>query len=189
MPDSTAVSRILDDLAHGDAAAAERLFPVVYDELRVLAGHLFRGHRPGATLQPTALVHEAYLKLIDGAGAFENRAHVVAVAAKAMRHILVDRARRHSAARHGGGRDRVTLDEALAGKDERDVDVLALDEALSRLAELDQRKAQIVELRFFGGLGIEETAVALGIARSTVTDDWRFARAWLARELGSDETP
>ncbi|MDY7109655.1 MAG: sigma-70 family RNA polymerase sigma factor [Planctomycetota bacterium] len=175
---------ILADLAGGDKGAVDRLLPLVYDELRALAEHHFRRQRPGQTLQPTALVHEAYLRLVrQPAGSFKDRAHFMAVAAKAMRQLLIDRARRARAAKRGGSAQRVTLDEEAVPGDDRDVDVLSLEEALQRLAAMDDRKSRIVELRFFGGLTIEEAAEVLGIARSTVTEDWRLARAWLICEL------
>ena len=180
-------TRILADLGEGDPTAAERLLPLVYDELRALARAYFRKQAPGLTLQPTALVHEAYLRLIgDQDAQYRGRAHFMAVAATAMRQILIDRARRQKSAKHGGGHDRITLNDRAAAAEERDVDVLALDGVLRRLAELDQRKSKVVEMRFFGGLSIEETALALNIARSTVTEDWRFARAWVLRELQGD---
>ena len=182
---------ILADLAEGDPSAAQKLFPCVYDELRRLAGAFFR-HQPAAhTLQPTALVHEAYIKMIDVKSiddkigpSYNSRAHFFSVAAKAMRHILIDRARRVKAKKHGGGLHRITLDEgAVSHGQTEEMDLLKLDEILKKLEALDERKAKIVELRFFAGLGIEETAEALGIARSTVTEDWRMAKAWLAVEL------
>jgi RNA polymerase sigma factor (TIGR02999 family) len=167
--------------ADGDLLADE-----VYAQLRAIAGRHFRAQPAGHTLQPTALVHEAYLKLADRP--FESRGHFVAVAARAMRQILVDRARRAAAGRHGAGARRIAIDESLIADRGRDeLDILAVDDALARLAALDARKARVVELRFFGGLDIEETAQILGIARSTVTEDWRFARAWLVHALGPDE--
>jgi len=169
-----------------ESAAASELLPEVYEELHALAERWFRRQAPGHTLQPTALVHEAYMKLANRESAFESRTHFVAVAARAMRQILVDRARRVRAQRHGGGAARIAVDEALlAGGHEHDIDLLSLEDALARLAELDERKGRVVELRFFGGLDIDQTAEVLGIARSTVTEDWRMARAWLVKELGA----
>jgi RNA polymerase sigma factor (TIGR02999 family) len=168
------------------SAGGDLLADEVYGQLRAIAERHFRTQPAGHTLQPTALVHEAYLKLADRP--FESRGHFVAVAARAMRQILVDRARRAAAGRHGGGARRIAVDESLiAGQGRDELDVLAVDDALAALAALDARKARVVELRFFGGLDIEETAQILGIARSTVTEDWRFARAWLVRALGPDE--
>ncbi|MCP3903938.1 MAG: sigma-70 family RNA polymerase sigma factor [Planctomycetes bacterium] len=168
------------------AATAPELLPEAYEELHALAERWFRRQAPGHTLQPTALVHEAYMKLARGGSAFESRTHFVAVAARAMRQILVDRARRVRSERHGGNAARIAVDEGLiAGEHPNDVDLLSLEDALSRLTELDERKGRVVELRFFGGLDIDQTAQVLGVARSTVTEDWRMARAWLVKELGA----
>jgi RNA polymerase sigma factor (TIGR02999 family) len=158
--------------------------PLVYDELRALAEDLFRRQPAGQTLQPTALVHEAYLRLVETSRVpCQSRAHFIAVASKAMRQILIDRARSRRSAKRGGARERITLDEAVAPAAERDVDLLALDEALEKLSGLDERKSRVVELRFFGGLTLAETAETLGVGRTTVSEDWRLARAWVAREL------
>lgn len=165
-------------------SAAAELLAIVYDELRSLASGFFRDQKPGNTLQPTALVHEAYLKLVDQSIHWQSRNQFFVVAAKAMRSILVDHARRKGRLRHGGDRQRVPLedhDQTPATLDEPTV--LAIDEAMSRLAELDERKARLVELRFFAGLTSEEAADALGIARSTAAEEWRIARAWLYSEL------
>jgi RNA polymerase sigma factor (TIGR02999 family) len=166
----------------------DRLLPDAYQELRRLAAAYLRRERPGQTLQPTALVHEAYLRLAkDKPGRWQNRAHFCAIAANAMRQILVERARARGALKRGGGQPRVTLVdgiEAAAGNDgPAQIDLLALDQALTRLAELDPRQARIVELRYFGGLSLEETADALDVAPATVKRDWTVARAFLAREL------
>jgi len=165
----------------------EALMPAVYAELRRLAAHYLRGERPGQTLQPTALVHEAYLKLQkDRPERWQNRAHFCAIAAHAMRQVLIERARARDALKRGGGAPRVTFDEGLqAAADDRGVDMVALDAALDRLAQLDAGQARIVELRFFGGLSIEETAAAMQISAATVKRHWALARAWLARELES----
>jgi len=165
----------------------EALMPAVYAELRRLAAHYLRGERPGQTLQPTALVHEAYLKLQkDRPERWQNRAHFCAIAAHAMRQILIERARARDALKRGGGAPRVTFDEGLSARaEERSFDMVALDAALERLASLDAGQARIVELRFFGGLSIEETAEAMGISPATVKRHWALARAWLARELES----
>jgi RNA polymerase sigma-70 factor (ECF subfamily) len=175
----------------------DRLLPDAYQELRRLAAAYLRRERPGQTLQPTALVHEAYLRLAkDKPGRWQNRAHFCAIAANAMRQILVERARARGALKRGGGQPRVTLVDgavdgavdgfgAAAGNDgPAPIDLLALDQALTRLAELDSRQARIVELRYFGGLSLEETADALDVAPATVKRDWTVARAFLARELG-----
>jgi RNA polymerase sigma-70 factor, ECF subfamily len=169
----------------GGGSAAAELLPIVYEELRALASGIFRDQAPGNTLQPTALVHEAYLKLVDQSIDWQSRRQFYAVAASAMRGILVDHARRKVAAKRGGpGAKRVplsTVDQPRPALDEPTI--LAIDDAMSRLAELDERKAKLVELRFFAGLTSEEAAEALGIARSTAAEEWRVARAWLYNEL------
>ena len=164
---------------------ADALLPVVYEELRRLAAAYLRRERPGQTLQPTALVHEAYLRLIkDRPGRWQNRAHFCAIAAHSMRQILIERARARDALKRGGGAQaRVTLDEGLIAGESRGIDLVALDEALERLEQLDPEQARLVELRFFGGLTIEETAEAMAISPATVKRHWTVARAWLAREL------
>ena len=172
----------------GKAAGVEDLMPLVYAELRRLAAHYLRGERPGQTLQPTALVHEAYFKLLkDRPERWQNRAHFCAIAAHAMRQVLIERARARDALKRGGGQPRVTFDEGLnASAPENAIDMVALDAALDRLAALDAGQARIVELRFFGGLSIEETAEAMGISPATVKRHWAVARAWLAKELEPD---
>jgi len=167
---------------------ADALMPLVYAELRRLAAHYLRGERPGQTLQPTALVHEAYLKLLkDRPERWQNRAHFCAIAAHAMRQVLIERARARDALKRGGGQPRVTLDEGLnAAAPENPIDMLALDAALDRLAARDVTQARIVELRFFGGLSIEDTADEMGVSPATVKRHWPVARAWLAKELEAD---
>ena len=161
------------------------LLPVVYQELRRLAAGYIRREKPGQTLQPTALVHEAYLRLLkDRPGRWQNRAHFCAIAAHSMRQILIERARARGASKRGGARHRITLDEGLVAGGDRSVDLLALDEALERLAALDPEQARLVELRFFGGLTVEETAEAMDISPATVKRHWTVAKAWLTRELG-----
>ncbi len=179
------VTKILREVSGGNGEAPARLMPLVYDELRRLADHYLRRERPDHTLQPTALVHEAYLKLIDQTRVdWQNRAHFFGVAAQLMRRILVDHARRHQASKRGGFRQKLTLDEAVDYSQTRDVDLVKLDDALTALAKFDARQSRIVELRFFGGLTIEETAEALGISPATVKVDWSMAKAWLRREIG-----
>jgi RNA polymerase sigma-70 factor (ECF subfamily) len=179
------VTQILQEVSGGDKDAPARLMPLVYDELRRLADYYLRQERPDHTLQPTALVHEAYLKLVDQTRVdWQNRAHFFGVAAQLMRRILVDHARRHRASKRGGLQQKMALDEAVDYSQPRDVDLLALDEALNALAKLDERQSRIVELRFFGGLTIEETAEALGVSPATVKVDWSMAKAWLRREIG-----
>lgn len=162
----------------------DALLSEAYAELRRIAGAYMRRERPGQTLQPTALVHEAYVRLARQHPRFENRAHFCAIAARAMRQILVERARARHADKRGGGAIRITLDDQLgAAAPAAEVDLVAVDEALTRLAAIDQRQARIVELRFFAGLNVEETAAALELSPATVKRDWSVARAWLAREL------
>jgi RNA polymerase sigma factor (TIGR02999 family) len=168
----------------GKQAVYDELFPLVYAELRRIAAREMRREKPGRTLQTTALVHEAYLRLLkDASLSFENRAHFLGIAARAMREILIEHARARSARKRGGGAVRLTLDDLTAAVPSPSIDVLALDEALRRLARLDERHARVVELRYFGGLSVEETAAALGLSPATVKRDWTLARAWLFREL------
>lgn len=168
----------------GDANAVAQMMPLVYDELRRVAARYMRRERPGQTIQATALVHEAYLRLLkDKARHWQNRAHFLAIAATAMREILVERARARGAAKRGGARDRITLDEASLAVPDQPIDLDAIDEALTRLARLDPRQARIVELRFFGGLTVEEAAAVLGISPATLKREWSAARAWLRRAL------
>jgi len=188
-PLPAAVSGILDRVAAGDQKAVSKVMPLVYDELRRLAGRYLRRERGGQTLQPTALVHEAYLRLLkDKKQGWQNRTHFLAIAALSMRQVLVERARARGASKRGGAQVRVTLDETLAVHRETSIDLVALDEALIRLALIDPQQARIVELRFFGGLTVEEAAEALGISPATVKRGWSVARAWLKREL-SKGTP
>jgi RNA polymerase sigma-70 factor (ECF subfamily) len=179
----TDVTRILKEASCGDASAVNRLMPLVYDELRALAESYLQHERPDHTLQATALVHEAYMRLIKQENVdWRNRAHFFAVAAQAIRRILVDHARGHQSAKRGGDRKRVGLDQDLAVP-ESDVDLLALDEALQELARLHERQARIVELRFFGGLSLKEVAEYLEVSRRTIDGDWHMARAWLRGKL------
>ena len=182
--------RLLSKAAKGDDKAVSKLMPLVYDELRRLAASYLRRERPGQTLQATALVNEAYIRLIsERAHNWQNRTHFLAIAALSMRQILVQRARRRNAAKRGGDPERITLDEQLLPAERGgagEVDVLALDEALERLAALDSSQAKVVEMRYFGGLTIEETAEALDISPATVKRYWTLARAWLRRELARE---
>jgi RNA polymerase sigma factor (TIGR02999 family) len=177
------ITKLLEASREGDEEALNKLLPLVYQELRRLAGHYLRRERPDHTLQPTALVHETYLRLIDQNVSWQNRAHFFGVAAQMMRRILVDHARSRLAAKRGSGGVKISLDDALNLSDERAGDFIALDEALERLAEFDEQKSKIVELRFFGGLSIEETAEVLGIGTATVTRQWRMAKAWLYQQV------
>ena len=178
------VTRLLVAWSEGDQSALETLTPLVHEELRRLAHHYMKKERPGHTLQTSALVNEAYLKLIDQKGMmFKNRTQFFALAATLMRHILVDHARSRQYLKRGGGAQRVSLDKALLVSKDRDEDLVALDEALVRLATVDVRKSKVVELRFFGGLNVEETAEALDISAVTVMREWRMAKAWLYNSL------
>jgi RNA polymerase sigma factor (TIGR02999 family) len=182
--DSQVVPRLLTGIQSGDRVSAERLLPIVYDELRDIAARQMRGEAENNTLQPTALVHEAYLKLVDQSRVdWKGRTHFVAVAAQAMRRILVDHARHRQALKRGGAFRRITLDERLAADWQSDQDLLSLECALEKLSQLDRRQAQIVELRFFGGLQIDEVAEALGMSKRSVEREWTMIRAWLRREL------
>lgn len=183
-PSPQEVTGLLIAWSKGDQAAFDRLLPLIYNELRQMARRYMARRQPGHTLQTTALIHEAYLKLVEPRDKqWQNRAHFFGVAALAMRHILVDYARAKQTERHGGGAPTISLDEALTIAQERTAELVALDDALQELAKLDPRKSQMVELRFFGGLNIEETAVALGISAPTVRREWRSARAWLYRAI------
>ena len=177
------VSQLLRAWRNGDQGALERLTPIVYAELHRLARRYMRGERAGHSLQTTALVNEAYMRLVDYKRMqWQNRAHFFAVSAQLMRRILVDHARRHNLKR-GGGLKRVSLENIALVDNERGEDLVALDDAMMRLAEFDSRKAQVVEMRFFGGLSVEETAEVLRISAVTAMRDWSTARAWLYREL------
>ena len=188
-PESHEITQLLLAWSKGDREALDRLFPLVYAELRRLAKSYMRKERAGHTLQTTALIHEAYLRLIDaGQVEWQNRTHFFGVAARAMRQILVEMARERGCQKRGGGARQISLDEAMtigAGLDE---DLVALDEALDALAQFDARKAQIVEMRFFGGLTEEEIAAALGVSTETVRRDWRLARSWLRRKLSGEQS-
>jgi RNA polymerase sigma factor (TIGR02999 family) len=189
MPDADALktTQLLRAWAGGDKDALEHLTPRIYHELRRIAGHFMQNERPGRTIQTTALVHEAYLKLIDVTNVdWQHRAHFFAVSAQIMRRILLDRARRRVAAKRGGRMPQVDLDEIPNLGSHRSRELIALDDALNTLAEMDPRKARVIELRFFGGLSVEETAEVLKISPETVFRHWRLARAWLMAELGSN---
>jgi len=183
----SSVTAILNRVHEDKSSAYGALLPLVYDELKGLAAAYLRNERVGHTLQPTALVHEAYLRLVDQKGVdIQNRKHFLAVAARAMRQILIDYARRHRAAKRGGDRLRITLDEALAPEKKPDVDLIALDDALTELEKMDERKSRVVELRFFGGMTNEEAANVLDVSPKTTEADWYMARAWLRRSMSGD---
>ena len=181
---SSPVTELLARWRSGDQDALDALMPLVYSELRQLAQHYLRRERSDHTLQSTALVHEAYLRLAgQSPPPWQNRAHFFGIAAHLMRQILVEHARSHGAAKRGGGATRMTLDESLAIAQQKDVDVIVLDKALRDLTELDAQQGRIVELRFFGGLTIEDTSEVLGISPATVKREWVTARAWLFRAI------
>lgn len=178
------VTQILHDWSGGDKKAPERLMPLVYDELRRLARTFLAKERGAHTLQPTALVHEAYLRLVDQTRVnWQNRAHFYGIAASMMRRVLIDHARAHATDKRGGDAVRLSLDDVQVPLEQRAASLLALDEALEKLSEMDERKGRIVELRFFGGLSDEEIAEVLGVSTRTVLRDWKTARLWLYREL------
>ena len=182
------ITQLLRDWGNGDETARDQLIPLVYEELRRMAHTHMRKERPGHTLQTSALVHEAYVRLVDQTAVeWQNRAHFYGIAAQMMRRILVDHARARQYAKRGGAARPVSLEEGAIVSEERTAEVVALDEALADLAAVDQRKSQIVELRFFGGLSIEETAGVLAVSPGTVMRDWTLAKAWLRREMRATE--
>jgi RNA polymerase sigma factor (TIGR02999 family) len=182
---SSHVTKLLDEIRAGDHSAVNRLFPLVYDELRDIANRYLASERKAHTLQPTALVHEVYMKLVDQTRVdWQGRTHLLAVGAQAMRRLLVDHARHNLRLKRGGDRLRVEFDDVLAVSRGRDQDVLSIDEALVKLARVDPRQARIVELRFFGGLSVEEVSHVLGVSKRTIEAEWTATRAWLRRELG-----
>jgi RNA polymerase sigma factor (TIGR02999 family) len=188
-PSSLEVTQLLADWTRGDQTALNKLLPLVHEELRRLAHHYMNRENPAHTLQTTALVNEAYIRLVDQKEVhWENRAHFFAVAAQVMRHILIDHARAHNRAKRGGKAQRVSLEEAVVMSAERASELLALDEALNELEKVDARRSKVVELRYFGGLSIEETAEVLKINPITVSRDWRWAKAWLYKAVTNKDT-
>lgn len=185
------VNQILSQIEAGDPSAAEQLLPLVYDELRRLAAQRLAREKPGQTLPPTGLVHEAYVRLVDQGAQqhWNSRGHFFAAAAEAMRRVLVESARRKASLKHGGQRQRVELDSACAAMEPRSVDLVALDDALTKLAAADATKAELVKLRFFAGLTMAEAAEALGVSLATAERHWTFARSWLYAELADDSRP
>ncbi len=180
------VTKLLDAWSGGDGEALAELMPLVYDELHRMAKRYMNSQPSGHTLQTTALIHEAYLKLADNKDKhFANRTHFFAVASSAMRHILVDYARSHQTEKRGGAMQKISLEDAAVVSGERASELIALNDALENLFTQDERKAKVVELRYFGGLSVEETAEILEISRETVMRDWRFAKTWLLRELSN----
>jgi RNA polymerase sigma factor (TIGR02999 family) len=189
IPPSADVTELLVAWSDGDKSAEKELFSLVYEELRRLAHRYMFGENPGNTLQTTALVNEAYLRLIDRKRAdWQNRAHFFGFSAQVMRHILVDIARSKNYQKRGGEVRKVTLDESLVMAEMKDGSIVALDDALKALAEVDERKSKVVELRFFGGMSVEETAEVLKVSQDTVMRDWRLAKAWLYRQLSKRVT-
>ena len=182
------LTQILADLSRGELSARERLLPLIYQELRALAGHFFQDKPPGHTLRPTILVHDVFMRLAGKTGMqWEGRSHFMAVAARAMRELLVDHARRKRAAKRGGGWQRISFCGIADDRDEQQLDILDLEDALQRLGETDERQARIVELRFFAGLSVQQVAQVLGVSERTVMYDWRMARAWLRAALQGDD--
>ena len=177
------VTRLLGEIGRGQSQAVNDLLPLVYDELHRLARSYFRRERGEHTLQPTALVHEAYIRLVDQRAPLESRGHFMAVAATQMRRVLLDYARKHRAARRGGAEKKVLLDDTMAISEQQPVDMILLNAALDKLGKLDGKQAQLVELRFFGGLSVEETAEVMGVSPATVKRSWSSARAFLHREI------
>lgn len=177
------VTRLLNSLHAGNANAADELIPLVYSEMRKLAAHYLKSEREGHTLQPTALVHEAFLKLVEQETEWQNRNHFFAMAANLMRRILVDYARSYKADKRGGEAEKISLEDAFVFVKERPSEMLALDEALEELAKIDPRRAKVVEMKFFGGLNHEEIAEVLGVHANTVLRDWNLARAWLKKQM------
>lgn len=185
-PQSNQVTQLLHDWSRGDCAALDELMPLVYQELRKLAGSYLRSERPDHTLQPTALIHEAYLRMVgQDMPQWQSRAHFFGVAARLMRQILVEHARTRHAAKRGGDRQKISLDDAPQVFAQADAaELLALDDALTKLAAFDERRSRILEMRSFGGMSVEETAQALGVSDTTVKREMRLAQAWIRRELG-----
>lgn len=185
LPSRVQITQWLAASSEGNADALEKLLPLVYDELHRQAMHCFRRERAGHTLQPTALVNEVYLRLVSqDETRWQNRAQFFGIAAQMMRRILVSHARARAAAKRGGGETRITLQESVVPAPQRDVNLLALDEALKKLETLDAEKSRMVELRFFSGLSVEETAEVMGVSRRTIDRQWQIAKAWLHREIG-----
>jgi len=184
MADRVDITRLLDRLRDGDSTASEAIIPLLYGELRAIAARCLRSERRGHTLQPTALVHEAFLKLVNQKNAdYRSRGHFMAIAAMVMRRILVSHAEKRAAAKRGGGAARIPLNDELCAVGDRPIDLIALEEALNKLVQLDPRKVKVVEQRFFAGIEMSHIAENLGVSLSTVKRDWEYARTWLLREI------
>ncbi|HEY9503792.1 MAG TPA: sigma-70 family RNA polymerase sigma factor [Pyrinomonadaceae bacterium] len=189
LPPKHEITQLLDKWSSGNQSALDELYPLVYDELHRLASRYMSRERKGHTLQTTALINEAYVRLVDQRNVhWANRSHFFAISAQIMRRILIDHARSHAYAKRGGGQQKVSLDETATLQVSRAAALISLDEALLSLAEIDKRRSQVVELRYFGGLSNEEIAQALGISPNTVTRDWNMARAWLYQQLAGSTT-
>ena len=187
MDEKSDINRLLERMRDGDSAASDEIVPLLYEELRSIAGRCLKSERQGHTLQPTALVHEAFLKLVNQSKAnYSSRGHFMAIAAMVMRRILVNHAERRGAAKRGGGAARIPLDTGMGATTEPDLDLVALDEAMNKLAQRDARKAKVVEQRFFAGIEMSQIAENLGVSLSTVKRDWEYARTWLMREIASN---
>jgi len=188
MTTSSEVTQLLEKMRSGESGASDALIPLLYKELRAIAARCLKSERHGHTLQPTALVHEAFLKLVDQRNAdYRSRGHFMAIAAMVMRRILVSHAEKRNAAKRGGGAQRIPLDDDLGAAEGRNIDLVALDEALTKLAQRDERKAKVVEQRFFAGIEMSQIAENLGVSLATVKRDWEFARTWLMREIDANE--
>jgi RNA polymerase sigma-70 factor (ECF subfamily) len=184
MAEKPNITLLLERLRDGDSSSSDAIVSLLYEELRSIAARCLRSERRGHTLQPTALVHEAFLKLVDQKDAdYRSRGHFMAIAAMVMRRILVSHAEKRAAAKRGGGAARIPLDDELGAGGERSIDLIALDEAMNKLAQLDPRKAKVVEQRFFAGIEMSHIAENLGVSLSTVKRDWEYARTWLMREI------
>ena len=188
MAEKSDITQLLDRLRDGDSAASEAIIPLLYEELRAIAARCLKSERRGHTLQPTALVHEVFLKLVNQKDAdYRSRGHFMAIAAMVMRRILVSHAEKRAAAKRGGGAARVPFDDEMGAHLEKNIDLVALDEAMNKLAQRDPRKAKVVEQRFFAGIEMSQIAENLGVSLSTVKRDWEYARTWLMREIECSE--
>jgi len=188
MTEKTDITRLLRNMQEGDTAASQAIVSILYQELRAIAARCLNSERRGHTLQPTALVHEAFIKMVDQKKVdYQSRGHFMAIAAMMMRRILVNHAEKRAAAKRGGGAQRIPLDDELGADDQKHIDLIALDEAMNKLAQRDPRKAKVVEQRFFAGMEMSQIAENLGVSLATVKRDWEYARTWLMREIHTIE--